>query len=176
MMMDNLFTFPKILDNEDLFYKKFQPGFIKILNENYAPINELSFQKASGYSTVYFKKDLLCRFQIRNKSNYLSVSEKWKTYFPLITYYQIKSDINFIRINLDKQQDTLLSSLKKSLQTILETLIYSQPKEYDLCDLYKRCSDAKMCVHPKREFSLHCGYKRIMKSGRIFYGNNRNID
>ena len=50
------------------------------------------------------------------------------------------------------------------------------PKAWDCCSRYLECSDAGKCVHPNRVFALDCGYRKILASGRIFYGERRNID
>jgi hypothetical protein len=46
---------------------------------------------------------------------------------------------------------------------------------FDCCSRYMACSDARNCVHPSKEFSLSCSYRRAIKQGVIFYGVNRNV-
>lgn len=43
------------------------------------------------------------------------------------------------------------------------------------CSRYLECSDAKQCVHPDPAFALGCGYRKILASGKIYYGENRNV-
>lgn len=62
------------------------------------------------------------------------------------------------------------------LKGVLQGIIDRLPKEFDCCSRYMECSNATRCTHPDKRFALQCGYRKILRSGRIFYGINRNID
>ena len=62
------------------------------------------------------------------------------------------------------------------LAAVLQDAIDRLPKEWDCCSRYMECSDAKRCVHPDPAQALKCGYRKILASGKIYYGENRNID
>lgn len=47
---------------------------------------------------------------------------------------------------------------------------------YGCCGLYMECSNAKKCVQKDIEWSKGCQYKQNLENGRIFYGENRNIE
>jgi len=47
---------------------------------------------------------------------------------------------------------------------------------FGCCSQYLRCSDAISCTHEDLFFASGCMYKKHLEAGRIFYGNNRNID
>ena len=49
-------------------------------------------------------------------------------------------------------------------------------RTFDCCHRYVECSDARDCIHPDRAFGMGCSYRRTLKSGTIFFGENRNID
>ena len=48
-------------------------------------------------------------------------------------------------------------------------------ESFDCCSRYMECSDEKTCINPYPELRLMCNYRKIMESGRVFYGKNRNI-
>lgn len=47
---------------------------------------------------------------------------------------------------------------------------------FGCCSQFIQCSDAKKCLHENKLYSTACIYRRNLESGRIFYGENRNID
>lgn len=59
---------------------------------------------------------------------------------------------------------------------VIKATVDRYPSDWNCCSRYMECSDAKHCTHPDRKFALSCGYQKILRSGRIFYGKNRNID
>lgn len=65
-----------------------------------------------------------------------------------------------------------LPSLRKAAQAAIEQI----PKDFSCCSHYAECSDAKRCIHPDKNFALGCFYRKQMVRGKIFYGENRNID
>lgn len=69
-----------------------------------------------------------------------------------------------------------ISEYSSMLEGILQGIIDRLPKEFDCCSRYMECSNATRCTHPDKRFALQCGYRKILRSGRIFYGENRNID
>ena len=173
--MDTLFDI-NTMDPEYQAYQAILPYLLQTIEDNYAPPEALHYKENADNSSVWFHKTLLFRIQIRRKTSYISFSTKKPEQFSNMDLYQTKTDkaSNFYRCNIEKPGD--ICKYADSLSMMLEQAIYNQPKECDICDLYLECSNAKKCVHWKREFSLHCGYKRILKSGRIFYGVNRNVD
>lgn len=175
-MEDNILFDIDSLDQEYVAYQAILPFLQETIEENYAPPDDLIFQKNAEYSSVYFCKNLIFRIKIRKNSSYISISTKHPEMFPNMKLTQNKTDIkaSFYRCDLADTGDIIRYS--DELCSILDKAINSQPKECDICDLYLECSNSKKCVHKNREFSLHCGYKRILKNGIIFYGKNRNVD
>ena len=47
---------------------------------------------------------------------------------------------------------------------------------FDCCHRYEECSNALDCIHPDKEFSLCCSYRKKLKQGIVFFGINRNAD
>ncbi len=52
----------------------------------------------------------------------------------------------------------------------------SATESFGCCSRYLECSNEKKCVHPEKKEARGCMYKINLDSGRIFYGENRNID
>lgn len=67
---------------------------------------------------------------------------------------------------------TALSS--ETAGALINAAIKALPKTYDCCSAYMTCSNARRCVNSS-ESALGCGYRRVLSSGRIFYGKNRNV-
>ena len=75
-----------------------------------------------------------------------------------------------------KLSDETVSEHTDALAAVLKDAIDRLPKEWDCCSRYMECSDVKHCVHPEPALALKCGYRKILSSGRIYYGENRNIE
>lgn len=63
-----------------------------------------------------------------------------------------------------------------TLQRTLDAVIDAGACEYNCCSRVEKCSDARQCVSPYPYIAANCNYRKILKSGRVFYGKNRNID
>jgi len=46
---------------------------------------------------------------------------------------------------------------------------------FGCCGSYLECSNVGHCIHSDIMFSGRCAYRQNLKSGKIFYGKNRNI-
>lgn len=130
---------------------------------------------ANGYTAVYFHTLTAFRLKMRGKQHYISLPTSLANMvhygFPVS---RIKSDPKYIRILIDSEHP--IESYADFLISVISETVNRYPKEWDCCSRYMECSDAKTCVHPDKGFALECGYRKILNSGRIFYGKNRNID
>lgn len=61
------------------------------------------------------------------------------------------------------------------IQKALDAAIDSAPCEYSCCSRVEQCSDALRCINPHPYIAANCKYRKILKSGKVFYGRNRNI-
>lgn len=52
----------------------------------------------------------------------------------------------------------------------------SKASTFGCCSKFNVCSEAKKCVHENKLYSMACSYRKHLDSGRIFYGENRNIE
>lgn len=129
----------------------------------------------SGYTVVTFEKFTAFRLHLRGNQHYISLPSVLSDLVPpSFPTKCVSSEPKYIRILIDKMHP--LESYCDFLIQIAGETVNRCPKEYDCCSRYIQCSDAKTCVHPDKSFALKCGYRKILSSGRIFYGKNRNID
>lgn len=166
--------FPDLLEDlteEEKAYKLIESRLVECVDKNHAPLELLVGQKLADYFSISYASSVICTFRFGKKVSFLALPSSLYKKQPLPEGFYPASS-RMVRKNIQDPAD-LLNYLTLIIDS-LETAIYSQPKEMDICHLYNECSDAKRCVFD-REHSLHCGYKKIMKSGRIFYGKNRNV-
>lgn len=130
---------------------------------------------ASGYSSVYFYHFTAFRIHLRGKKHYISVPSAFWDMIPSdFPTYQVKSEEKYKRLSVDETHP--LESYIDFLVHISGEVVNRYPKEWSCCSRYMECSNAKTCIHPDKAFALGCGYRRVLNSGRVFYGVNRNID
>lgn len=171
-MSGELTLFEEALTNEERIYEKLKPVLYKTLDDEYAPLDALELKKLKKFYAVYYLEKLVFSMTFGKKVNYLLFPTSM--YYPFMPPAEEKIASNGqIRVDLENPDDTLLETEKiiKSLTVIT----CKQPKEFLICSGYMECSDEKRCIR-SREFSLRCNYKQVLRSGRIFYGKNRNID
>ena len=136
--------------------------------------NDITFKEAKTYCSVSYDKMLAFRFKLRGNVHYIEIPAQLEDVFATdIPNDRKKINGDFLRISLDtpsiaQYADTLANVMKETINRI--------PKEWDCCSRYLECSNAKKCVHPDPSFALACGYRKVLASGKIFYGENRNID
>ncbi len=130
---------------------------------------------SSGYTTVSFGTFTVFRIHLRGNQHYLSIPVTFSDLIPPhFSKKQAPSEQKYVRLPVDNEH--AISSYTDFLCTIAGETVNRYPKEWSCCSRYMECSNAKHCVHPDKMFALGCGYRKILNSGRIFYGDNRNID
>lgn len=130
---------------------------------------------ASGYTALFLHKFTVFRLHLRGKQHYIMLPRVFSDLIPAdCPTKQMKSEEKYIRILIDSEHS--VESYTNFLVQIIGEAMNRYPKEWDCCSRYMECSDAKACVHPDKEFALGCGYRKVLNSGRIFYGENRNVD
>lgn len=162
--------------SESRFLDMIFPEMQAIVANKFVPVELLIRDpKASGYTVVSYHGFTVFRLKLRGKKHYFSVqtlfSDLISKDYPT---QRTKSEENYIRVLVD--QDHPIESYIDLLLAITGASIDRLPKVWDCCSRYLECSDAKTCVHPDKVFALDCGYRKILNSGRIFFGKNRNID
>lgn len=129
----------------------------------------------NGYTAVFFGNFTIFRLRIRKGQHYISFPSLFSDLVPDdYPVKQIKSDPKYFRLMIDVQHP--VEFYTDFLARISGETVNRYPKEWDCCSRYMECSNAKKCIHPDKKFALGCGYRKILNSGRIFYGVNRNVD
>ncbi|MGX8701556.1 hypothetical protein [Caproiciproducens sp.] len=149
--------------------------YLTINKSNYNSINVISDK--TPYRDSATGELLFARLKTSGSSTYVSFNKTYKELFIKkgIAVTTIKSDPNFIRINLD-----IFSPISGYLEALPEIFnqifidIFSFPA-FGCCSKYVECSDAKRCLHEDIAYATACQYRANLESGRIFYGKNKNI-
>lgn len=136
---------------------------------------KLSYLSTAGYTAVSFLKLTCFRLKLRGKQPYIAIPLVFSDLIPsTFPQKRLQSDPKYIRILID--EDHAAETYTEFLIKIAGETINRYPKGWSCCSRYLECSNAKTCIHPDKTFALECGYRKILNSGRIFYGENRNID
>ena len=127
------------------------------------------------YSSIWYGPVLAFRLRLRDTARYIEVPSASKDTVADIAPPEGQKAVTggFWRVNLgDKAVSDCAVPLGRALQDAINRL----PKSWDCCSKYMECSNAKRCVHPDPSLALECGYRKILASGKIYYGENRNVD
>ena len=148
-----MFTTP-----EHAAFELVKPSMLEVLAANGLGEEFLTIEEKRSYYSVYFDKSSIVLRIHSGKKPYIEIPENG-------TYQKIPlNDLSEITEHTER--------IKLSLESVIDSL----PKDFDCCHRFAECSDAKVCTNPNKEMALKCGYRKILKSGRIFFGRNRNID
>ena len=157
-------------EKEQTFLKKVLPLLKSVGSSRNADPDDITARTRESYSSIYFRSSLIARIRLRGKLYTISIPDRLADAIPEGTsIIKLASEKQFSRIEFEEASAT--SILEKATLLAIERV----PKEFDCCSRYMQCSDAKVCIHPDPKLSMLCGYRKILQSGRIFYGKNRNI-
>lgn len=167
---------PSSSEGEKTAFAQIQDKVKAFMETENIPENLLQLRPRVGYSAITFGTLTLCLVKIRARSSYFEFAEflepqvkDIRTKYDAATHYsRVPCELAFGQIVAPANFDTLL-------QSIMEAAFVFYPKEFDCCSRYLQCSDAKRCVDPDGLHAMGCGYRRIMRKGRYFYGINRNV-
>ena len=131
-----------------------------------AKFEKLTSKSSAEIYSVSFSGNIIVRIYCGKKVTFLE--------FPNIDEIGADSSRDFVKvyINSVKEIPEYLDKIRLSCQYILDRL----PKEFSCCSRYMECSNAKTCIHTDKFFAIGCFYRKVLHSGRVFYGVNRNID
>ena len=136
--------------------------------------SQLTLVSTQGYSVVYLSNFTAFRLHIRGKQHYLAIPTLFSDIIPPeAPRKEVKSDPLYLRLILDETHP--ISWYADFLLLVVKECVNRYPKDFDCCSRYEACSDAGACIHPDKSFALGCGYRKILHSGKIYYGKNRNV-
>ena len=140
-----------------------------------AAAGEIKIRPGKSFSSVWYGSLLAFRIKLRKEARYIEVPLSAKDTAQALGPLEGQKEVagGFWRVKLGPEP---VEEHGDVLAAVLRNAIDRLPKEWDCCSRYLACSDAKQCVHPDPAFALGCGYRKILASGRIFYGANRNVD
>ena len=173
--MNQLDLFDTCLTEESV-YELLLPFLQDVVTQNNASLSKLVLKEGAQYSSVWIDKQMAFRICCRGNKNYFSLSSHHlKDADSEILNRATKQYSDFPEFHFDNSSDSVLQ-FKDFLCMVLDKTIDSLPKTFSCCSRVEECGDAKKCIHPNSDLAMECGYRKVMKSGRIFYGNNKNID
>ena len=159
-------------------YKLLLPHLSNVIVQNNVAQNRLVLKEGKAYSSVWYDTQMAFRICCRDNHHYFGVSNLYSTSIPENLHSSVTKDgraDGFTNFEFSLTQEGVLK-YSDYLATILDLSIDATSKEFDCCSRFEECSNAKRCTNPNVDIATGCGYRRIMKKGRIYYGKNRNID
>lgn len=134
----------------------------------------ISIKHGKSYSSVWYGSILAFRMKLRKDARYIEVPLSAKDTVQAMGPMEAQKEVSggFWRVKLGGGH---VRDHADILAAVLQDAVNRAPKEWDCCSRYLECSNAKQCVHPDPAFALGCGYRKVMASGKIYYGENRNI-
>lgn len=162
---------------EEQAYNWLAPALKRVVADNNTPSGWLVLDGCKDYSSVWYGSQIAFRICYRGRHHYFGVSNSFIHLVPdelstCITASGKKDGFTNFEFSLNRND---IAKFTPFLSSVLNAAIDKLPKDYDCCSRYEECSNAKRCIHPNPAMAIGCGYRKILKSGRIFYGPNRNI-
>ena len=85
----------------------------------------------------------------------------------------VKSDKVFQHVIFKNNDSSIYSFIRENILYCLAN--YKATSSFGCCSRFIECSNAKRCVHENKIYSMGCKYRMNLDSGKIFYGENKNI-
>ena len=147
-------------------YALLEPQLLAVVDANWADPAQLRLDPRKSYCSVLFGNSVIARLSA-GSSPTLSIL-KGKT--PIADAVE---DGNFYKLSLPDLAEAAayIPQMQEALQAIIDRI----PKDFSCCSRYEECSDKKACTNPNKDMALRCGYRKALHSGKVFYGDNRNI-
>lgn len=148
-------------------YNAIKPRLLSVLERNWADRSLLALDQRKSYYSITFDGSVVARLKggknpyIEFPSNNVDILDGKKR----DAYTRISLD------DLDKAPD-YGNYFEASLQAIIDAI----PKEFSCCSRYMECSNRIQCLNPDKDLAMRCGYRKVLMSGKVFYGVNRNIE
>lgn len=88
---------------------------------------------------------------------------------------RLKSDLINMHVLMASDSEELVPYIQKNVKYALDNYT-SKTSSFACCSRVEACSDAKHCVHDNKLYSKACTYRGNLDTGKIFYGENRNVN
>lgn len=127
--------------------------------------------KASGgYVSLKLGSMVVFRLGLRGKSKYLSFPDMFADMAPEA---KVEKGQKYVRLPVDSSHP--LEGYADLIMRLIAATVDRYPAEWSCCSRYMECSNARACVNPDKRIALACSYRKALNSGRVFFGENRNI-
>lgn len=148
---------------------------IKTNNNYYTDCVEAKEAKNKAFTTLWLSGIAVFKFSANRNEPTVEITNKYIGLLGLGNDTKIiKDKANWSTVIFDnKVEEHILENINNIFDTCYKD---SAVDIFGCCSRYLECSDAKRCVHPDKKDARGCMYKVNLDNGRIFYGNNRNID
>lgn len=166
-----------ILPNEEDVFNTLKDSLSAVISKNSVSHDKLIVKKGKAYSSIWYGTQMAFRLCCRNDHHYFGVSNAYIGFASDEIAQRITSDgrsDGFTNYEFMPTHDGIML-FSTFLSSTLDAAIDALPKEFDCCSRFEECSDAMHCTNPNPNIATGCGYRKIMKTGRIFCGKNRNI-
>lgn len=175
-MMEQLDLF-STSPSEEWVFEILHDSLSSVVAENNVTQSKLICKKGKMYSSVWYDTQMAFRICCRDDHHYFGVSAEYAESAPreianLVTR-DGRSD-GFVNFTFEPTEEGIVLFMT-FLSSALDAAIDSIAKDFDCCSRYEECSNAKHCTNPNTDIATGCGYRKIMKKGKIFYGTNRNV-
>lgn len=163
------------LSPEEQFFHDIHQSLVDVIDLNRVPLEYLSFDERKAYYAITYRGSVVARFKFKRAkaAAYIEFPEK------VLEAAEASSLTAKVKDSMAKFEFSDISLAAQNFGPLcckaLDYVINQYPKGFDCCSRFEACSDAKGCIHPDPHFAADCGYRRILKDGRIFYGKNRNV-
>lgn len=194
----DLFSIPDKSDSismsESEVFEIVKPHLIEVLNVNCVGSDSIRAESGKNFTSVSYVKpepldengkpiktpatQLAFRICARKGEYYFGLRDNYLSYAPAElrgTAIPDKGDTGYVTIPYRPTLESI-SLFVEILQKALDGTIDSVCSEYACCSRCEACSDVLHCVNPYPYIAANCNYRKILKSGRVFYGKNRNIN
>ena len=170
-MEEKYYSDNNIKSNEELIKEAIKN---EINDDDYSRF--LSVEKLKGEEiSIKAKCSIVAKMIFRKKiSSYIIVRVDEIRIFDNCGF-DVENGEEWIRIYV-KSIDDVISLSPQLSQVYMNIIKRFEHESFGCCSRYMACSDAKKCVHPNKILAEACQYKTNLDAGRIFYGENRNID
>ena len=132
------------------------------------------YKFSGNYVSLKLGSMVVFRIKLHGSSQYLSFPNIFKDLVSSdIPQKSVTSQKKYILVTVDKSHP--IEGYTELVLKILGESLNRYPAEWSCCSRFEQCSNARVCINPDKNIALACNYRKILNSGRVFYGENRNI-
>ena len=185
---------PESVMDEAQVFEVLKPYLVQVLETNCVGADSIKAEMGEKFTSVSYVKpetvdehgtpiklramQLAFRISARKKKYFFSVRDSYLQYAPEHLRDTAKSERGETGYSSSAFEPPIngVQAFAEMLCKALDGTIDSVHCDYACCSRCEECSDALHCVQPIAHIAANCGYRKILKTGRVFYGKNRNVE